>query len=240
MINLLEDYIAQSLPQWEESGADSSGEREKKLRFFETNPNLRKKVSGRTFLPFYGNTTVFMLDDAVKHALEGYQRELYEKAGWMLSEKLKPETFHMTLHDLVNSPVRDAALEQKMEQAERNAKSILAQWKGQPPLRMKTTWLFNMMNTSIVLGLAPADEENRKRLSEMYMALETVVPLGYRLTPHITMAYYRPGTYTVYDVDCLRKALHPVELEVVLSMEQLVFQNFYHMNAYTEGPLPPV
>ena len=89
-----------------------------------------------------------------------------------------------------------------------------------------------MVNTSIVLGLAPAEEETRCRLDGMYTALESVVPLGYALTPHITMAYFKPGTYTQDDLNYLRQALHPVELDVELRFENLVYQEFTDMNHY--------
>lgn len=218
MIHILEDYICKSLPEWGD---------------FSTNPNLARKVNHTgAFLTFYGNTVVFDLDHDTKLALQSLQEELYRSAGWMLSQRLDPATFHMTLHDLVNGSELSDTLLHPMEEAKKKAMPMLAQWRGQAPLRMKTTWLFNMVNTSIVLGLAPADEDSWHRLDEMYTALETVVPLGYALTPHITMAYFKPGTYTQYDLNCLRPALHPVGLEVTLSLEDLSYQEFWDMNHY--------
>ena len=218
MINILEDYIFRSLPEWGD---------------FSTNPNLIKKVSPvGVFLPFYGNTVVFDLSDETKQTLQDLQEELYRNAGWMLSQKLEPSTFHMTLHDMVNGSELTGELKTKMTEAEAKAKQILVHWQNLPPLHMKTTWLFNMVNTSIVLGLTPADEEAWRRLDEMYMALESVVRLDYALTPHITMAYFKPGTWSQYDVNCLRKALRPVELEVDLKMGNLVYQEFIDMNHY--------
>ena len=218
MINLLEDYIPESLPE--------RGD-------FTTNPNLLRKTdpTGK-FLPFYGNTVVFDLDGETKLASRELQERLYKSAGWMLSGKLDPSTFHMTLHDLVNGPEDAENLRFRMEAAEAKVKPLLECWRGQPELKMKTTWLFNMVNTSIVLGLAPADEETWRRLDGMYMALESVVSLGYALTPHITMAYFRPGTYTQYDLDHLRQALGPVEQNVTLRMEDLFYQEFTDMNHY--------
>ena len=138
----------------------------------------------------------------------------------------------MTLHDLVNAPDLTDDLKCRMQEAEVKAKSFLDQWKGQPSLRMKTTWLFNMVNTSIVLGLAPADEDSWHRLDEMYTTLEAVVTLGYALTPHITMAYFLPGTYSTEQVQHLSAALRPVELEITLDMKNLVLQEFFDMNHY--------
>lgn len=218
MLNLLEDYISRSLPE--------QGE-------FQTNPNLLKKVDwDGNFLPFYGNTVVFLLDDGVKEDLRMLQEQLQDAAGWMLSQPLSPDTFHMTLHDLVNGTEKTPDLCQRMEETEQKAKALLAQWANMPPLRMKTTWLFNMVNTSIVLGLAPAEEETALRLDTMYTALEAVVPLGYGLTPHITMAYFRPGRYGREQLQALRNALCPVALEVSLDCGRLVYQTFSNMNHY--------
>jgi len=218
MIYVLEEYIFRSLP---ECGA------------FVTNPNLSKKANNKgAFLPFYGNTVVFDLDEATKKALLSLQEELYKNAGWMLSQRIDPATFHMTLHDLVNAPELTDDLKCRMQEAEVKAKSIMETWKGQTPLRMKATWLFNMVNTSIVLGLAPADEESWHQLDEMYTTLESVVHLGYALTPHITMAYFKPGNYTQYDLNYLSQALRPVNLNVELSLENLFYQEFSDMNHY--------
>ena len=218
MINLLEDYICASLP--------AAGS-------FSTNPNLDKKVSitGK-LLPFYGNTTVFLLDGEIKTALKRLQEELYQAAGELLADRLDPDTFHVTLHDLENGPVQDEALTQRMAAVRHKAKEFLKLWQGRPPLRMRATWLFNMVNTSVVLGLAPADEESGMALAEMYAALDTVVPLGYGLTPHITMAYYRPGVYSQQELRGLKKALRPVDMQLQLSTEVLVYQEFTDMNHY--------
>lgn len=225
MINLLYDYIGKSLPECGEDTVEI-------LRAFATNPNLRQKAKGRTLLPFYGNTVVFLLDEDTKKVLKRHQETLYDRAGWMLAEKLNPATFHMTLHDLENGPELSDALKNRMKAAQEKAVPLLKSWQDQPPLKMEATWLFNMVNTSVVMGLAPADADSAKRLDEMYIALNSAVPLKHDLTPHITMAYYRPDTYTAYDLDCLRFALHPVTLQISLRMEDLVLQEFTDMNTY--------
>ena len=218
VLNLLEDYISHSLPE--------QGE-------FETNPNLLKKVNPEgEFLSFYGNTVVFLLEDRTKKLLAELQSQLYKAAGDMLSQPLHPDTFHMTLHDLGNSTELTADLCRKMEETKKQTESFLALWRAQPPLRMKATWLFNMVNTSIVLGLAPADQETAFRLDALYTAMESIVPLGYGLTPHITMAYFRPGRYFPGQLRSLQNALHPIELELELHLDQIVHQTFTYMNLY--------
>ncbi len=218
MINTLDDYISHSIPK----GCD-----------FTTNPNLTKKVDyfGK-ILPYEGNTIVFLLNDKVKDKLRGLQELLYAAAPEMLAEMLRPDTFHMTLHDLANGMPDQTGLKERMAEVEKQARPIITQWKNDGPLSMKATWLFNMVNTSIVLGLAPADEESRQRLSEMYTRLESVVSLGYALTPHITMAYFKPGTYGPEQAGRLSAAIKKVELDVTLYMKNLVLQNFTDMNNY--------
>ena len=218
MINTLDDYIYRSLPE--------EGD-------FHTNPGLEKKVGpdGR-FLPFFGDTVVFDLKEDCKASLAVLQKELYAAAGEYLAQALAPETFHMTLHDLNNSPVLSPELEAAMERSRVAVKPILDSWRALPPIRMRASWLFNMVNTSIVLGLVPADEESRRQLEGMYMALENILPLGYALCPHITMAYYRPGCLYGAALEALRSALHPVELEAELGMDALYYQRFSDMNHY--------
>ena len=218
MINTLDDYISHSLPQWGD---------------FTTNPNLCKKVDDEgNLLPFVGNTVVFLLDDDTKEKLRQLQEDLYRAAPDMLAKPLQISTFHMTLHDLANGTPDQQGLGEYMNYTREQVSQILPNWNANAPLRMKTTWLFNMVNTSIVLGLKPADEESWCRLDEMYTTLEDVVRLGYALTPHITMAYFLPGTYTPEQVQRLSAALRNVDLEITLDMRNLVFQEFSDMNHY--------
>ena len=214
MLNLLKDHISNSLPS----------------ETLVTNPNLPQKVdeTGK-LLPFRGNTTVFLLDDGEKDQIAGLQAELYAAVPEMLAEPLGIETFHMTLHDLVNGA---SATEENMARAEREAGKILQTFAGEAPIPMRGTWMFNMVDTSLVLGLEPVTEQAAFRLEKMYLALESVVPLGYGLTPHITMAYYRPGTYSPEQLAKLRQVLKPVEISVNLYADRLVLQNFEDMNNY--------
>ena len=119
-----------------------------------------------------------------------------------------------------------------MEKVEQGARKLLEVWKHDPVISMRATALFNMVNTSVVLGLAPADRRSWKQLDEMYMALEQVVPLGYAMTPHITMAYFKPGTYSQEQLRPLAAALRPVSLELEVKTEDLVLQTFTDMNHY--------
>ncbi len=220
MLNLLKGYIENSLPM--------QGD-------LVTRPGLRDKVAENgQLLPFTGNTAVFLLDADTKNAIAPLQEQLYRFAAPLLAERLSPDTFHLTLHDLANgAPGVDNR--RRMAQTEAAARAILPEIREEDPvpLAMKTTWIFNMVNTSIVLGAAPVDKASGERLSRMYTLLHKVVPLDYPLTPHITLAYFRPGIYSQKDLVSLRKALCPVELQFALHPEKLVLQSFSDMNHYT-------
>lgn len=218
MLNILEDYISRSMPEWGD---------------FETSPGLRRKVNEQgELLPFQGNTTVFLLAEQDKRRLEQLRQGLYRAAPDMLAQPLGEDTFHMTLHDLANGAPEQAGLAEWMAQTDQAARPILALCRELPPLTMQATWMFNMVNTSIVLGLKPADEASRRRLNAMYCALETARPLGYALTPHITLAYFRPGRYGQDVVARLRRALEPVDWTLTLRPDMLALQRFDSMNHY--------
>lgn len=218
MISLLEGYIQNSLPD--------SGK-------FYTHSDLVQKVDREgNILPYYGNTTVFLLREGVRERVSELQEELYRAAPEMLAERLRTDTLHMTLHSLADGVPGTPGLEDWMECTHRGAREYLEAWKKEGSLHMQGTWMFNMCRTSIVLGLAPADEDSWGRLQEMYGCLERVRFLGYDMTPHITLAYFRPGTYDQEQVNRLRKALREVNLELQLDMNSLVIQNFQDMNRY--------
>ena len=218
MIDILENYFWRSIQE------DNT---------FETNRNLNQKVdeTGR-IQPYKGNTTVFLLDKDTKKKLKQLQDLLYQAVPEMLAERLQEDTFHMTLHSLEDDKPDVPGLAERMAEAACKAEALIKAWKGGPSLQMKTSWLFNMVNTSIVLGLMPADSESWHRLDEMYLALEEVKPLGYNMTPHITMAYLRPGVYDRTQMDRLRNTLQNVDMEITLPMKALVLQNFTDMNHY--------
>ena len=218
MLNLLYGYIENSLP-------------EGKLT---TSPGLRAKVDDSgAFLPFVGNTVVFLLSDEEKAALSVLQDSLYAAAGHLLAQRLSPDTFHMTLHDLANGAPGEKT-GSWMQAIEPIAKRILEDIKAEvlPPIAVRGTWMFNMVNTSIVLGLAPEDSEGEVRLHRMYEALHAAVPLNYALTPHITLAYFKPGSYSGEQLEALRSALHSAPIPITLDMEKLVLQHFSDMNHY--------
>lgn len=221
--NRVNAYIWDSVPEygelWTAKGLDNKVERDGKLK------------------PFYGNTIVFPLEEEVTSYVEEIQSQLYQSCGNMFAELLNKETFHITLHDLVNGP-EISGIANAMQVKGFAAFSILEQLKklDLPVIHMESTCVFNMASTSIVLGMKPADEESCKRLMMLYDLFQVIVPLNYGLTPHITLAYYKPGIYNAEILRTLREVLQQLrsktKLILELDVKKLVYQEFDNMNHY--------
>ena len=74
--------------------------------YFRCNPSVSQKVNHENrFQPFYGDTIVFNLNEETKGKLSNIVNVLYDTVPECFTEKLVADTFHMTLHDLSNSPI---------------------------------------------------------------------------------------------------------------------------------------
>ncbi len=206
----------------------------------ETNASLTRKVSceGR-MLGFGGNTIVFCLLSEVKEKIHVIQRRLYEVCGDILADPLATDTFHITLHDLVNGSL-SAKLEQEILCIQRSAMKLANDISAEGRhIRMQSTFLFNMVNTSMVLGFEPVDEESCRILMEYYERFQNVVRLDYPLTPHVTLAYFKPGRIHMEQVGRLQSVIDfaktQEKIHTELLGEMLEYQIFSDMNHYWKG-----
>ena len=201
---------------------------------FHTAAGLLRKVGedGR-LLPFRGETTVFLLGEDAKEALALLQDRIYSAAGEMLCrDRLSREHFHLTLHDLWNEAAEARSPGYSRVQVKAVLESIRRDF--EKPIRLRAISLLSMVCTSVVLALVPAGDEDEAALNEMYERLQEIWPLGYGLTPHITLAYYRPGVYPQELWSRLGAAFAIEEFELVISAEHLIFQRFEDMDSYRE------
>lgn len=225
MLNIVNESVRDSLP--------SDG-------VFKHNLKLEEKVSYcGNFLPFWGNTVVFTLDDATKQKLKTLQDVLYAAAPDILAQPIDPGTFHMTLHDLTAYMGHPRVDDFEYLRTTAAACTLVEQWRGQKPLQMRCGWVFNMVNTSMVVSLYPNDHYTYLKLVEMYGALQQVVQLPYKLCPHITLAYFRPGIMVENQVKALKELIRSHgEIIFDLPMEALQVQRFTDMNHYKPIKLP--
>jgi len=208
--------------------------------YFKGNPSLEKKVHpNNTFRPFYGDTVVFDLDDTTKERLTKWLDELYAIVPECFSERLATYTLHMTLHDLCNSE-EFSEIAEEVEINRKKVQSLCKELLNFDAIKMKSKYTFNMVNTSLVLGLYPADEPEYKKLMTLYETFNAVKNLPYPLTPHITLAYYNVHGFSdasarrLEELVChLNCAELELEMEIVLKGEKLYYQHFDSMNHYT-------
>ena len=100
---------------------------------------------------------------------------------------------------------------------------------------MKSKYIFNMVNTSLVLGLYPADEDEYRGLMELYYIFDSVKELSYPLTPHITLAYYNINGFDLQAAEVLEDTVNRLnnnEFELELNVHYLYYQRFTSMNDY--------
>ena len=155
-------------------------------------PSLEEKVAPRSgsLRPFHGDTVAYFLDDRVRDLVGSIASDLHARFGESLSEPLPVEMAHVTLHDLHASPDRDQ-VRPLVEASSARASALVARARGIGP-SARGTAVFNMMNTSAVIGVRAVDEEDHRKLLMARGLFDEVVPSG-PFTPHITVAYYRPA-----------------------------------------------
>ena len=200
-----------------------------------TKPLLAEKVApdGR-LRPFFGNTMIFDLPADVQLQIARLQLMIHHRCACMLAEPLAPSTLHMTLHDLLNG-VDEAALAEPVRQTGAQAKAVLAELRAArvPPVRLTSTLAFNMSNGSVTLGFAPDTEADCAIIMGMHARFQDVVALNYPLTPHVTLAYFKPGSYDTADLaEALREINALEKVHIAVDAACLHYYRFTDMNTY--------
>ena len=202
--------------------------------YFRGNASIAQKVDkDNSFKSFYGDTIVFNLDDTTKEKLAEIVDSIYDVASECFCERLVSNTFHMTLHDLSNSPVLENIAVELFEnelKAVKKAENIAVQ-----KIKMRSKYVFNMVNTSLVLGLYPVNEEEYNKLMELYYLFDDVKKVVYPLTPHITLGYYNINGFSVESARKLENIVQELNanvMEIELDTKELFYQKFVSMNEY--------
>ena len=200
------------------------------------NKSLHFKVSNTdSFKEFYGDTIVFDLSTDIKIQIEKIVDELYLNCSSLFAERLKTNTFHMTLHDLNNNIdlskiSSDCFLSELKCHEIANSKSIISE-----PINLKSNFIFNMVNTSLVMGLIPETETDFDKLQKLYEQFEIVKKLPYPFTPHITLGYFSCNNHKKEEIAYLFeliKRLNKKTLHVTINTKDLCYQKFTSMNIY--------
>ena len=203
---------------------------------FSPSQSVFQKVDENNFFShFYGDTIVFDLNSEEKERILGIIHTLYAEAPECFCERLDDKTLHMTLHDLSNSPIKENVLAEVTS----NKAKLVEILKKHPltvqTIKMKTNYIINMVNTSLVLALCPVNEKEYEKLMALYHLMDGVKSLPYPFTPHITLAYYSRNAFKQTSAHKLMECvsnLNKGEFEVILNTKRLVYQRFESMNHY--------
>ena len=203
---------------------------------FKPSLSVESKVNkDNSFKNFYGDTVVFDLDSEIKNKITNIIDMLYDKVPECFCEKIISDTIHMTLHDLSNSPTL-SDVSQDIFNNEINLINKLPTVKiKHKSIRMKTKFIFNMVNTSLVLGLYPVNEDEYIKLIDLYGLVDEIKELPYPFTPHITLAYYNSFGFSVESKRKLEAVVNSLNKEtflIELDTDNLYYQKFTNMNNY--------
>ena len=218
--------------------------------FFPTHSDLPNKISPNgNYLAFPGSTAVFRPDRDTFRMVRLMQTSLHrylEETG-MLADPLPASTLHLTLHDLIN-PEQTAAggeernryareVENSLKQAAAIVHSIQERHAGQE-ITMIPDRIVSMVSKSLVLLMKPASEQDYALLMDLYQQFDAITALPYPLTPHITLAYFRPGMIDGARLDAVVRGLQPGASPVCkLYPETLTAQRFSDMAHYRDMPM---
>jgi hypothetical protein len=177
------------------------------VQHIQESPKFRHSSQGWQATPFPGYTVVTPTGaDDLKNAslydyLQTYQAQVQQKLGAALLAPVPPESFHLTLADLIwdsaychasETPGFDERLRDRVANSFRQCQSM----SQATPLRFQVLGLM-IMTRAIAVCLAPTDEEAYDRVIHLRRAIyqnPDLIELGieqqYYFTPHITLGYF--------------------------------------------------
>ena len=225
---------------------------------FQTHPGLLNKVDEEgAFRPYMGSTVVFRLDRQSRSYFRIVRQIIADGMQELFSETFPASEFHMTLHDLVSpemtgvphvyvdkshtvySPQYMTEVERSLAAASRVVAEIQREYAGEY-IELLADRVVNMVSKSLVLMLKPATEIDYRFLLDLYHRFDGVKALPYPLSPHVTLAYFRPGEI---DGELMSKAMERVQVDandpmpVSLSIDGLTAQRFLNMAHYIDVPI---
>lgn len=203
--------------------------------FIPSNSVKQKITSDRDFKPFYGDTIVFDLSDEDKRKVFYFVDRLYESIPDCFSKKLYEKTMHLTLHDLINSPNLES-IHSQMTANHSAIRGIIDRERiSYDTIKMRSNYIINMMNTSVVMCFFPIDEIEYEKIIRLYSMVDEVFSLPYPFIPHVTLAYFNPNGFdeslAQRLTDCVN-SLNKHSVDITLTTDKLVYQRFSSMNSY--------
>ncbi|SHF34565.1 hypothetical protein SAMN02745164_02278 [Marinitoga hydrogenitolerans DSM 16785] len=205
---------------------------------WENNEGIYKKVDKNGYyIPFSGNTVLIFLNYEERNKLQEIQKKLYSKIGYLLAEPLKPETFHITIHDLCN-PFNSEDINLCMKETEEKIKNIfINDFTHLKPISIcfNSIGLFHG-NSAIGVEFMPSSKKDFTYLMYIYNKIDSLFPLNATLIPHVTLGYYKPIYYSKEDRKKILETISNIkfDINIKLDLSKLTLQKFNNMNEYLE------
>ena len=204
--------------------------------FIPDQSTYNKVDANNEFRAFYGDTTVFDLDEESKKRISKMIKTLYSEAPECFCEKRITDTLHMTMHDLTSSNSK----EEINEELDNNLIKIKEALKETPiieqKIKMRTNFITDFGHVNLVLALCPINEEEDMKLMKIRSIIDKVKKLDYEFTPHVTLAYFNSKGFDVESVKKLVRIVRDLNkkenFEVILDTKNLYYQRFTDMNCY--------
>jgi len=203
-------------------------------------PNLTKKVNNEgNYIPFKGDTIVFPVKQ--QEIFVRIQEKVYQKANQSLANPLKPEYFHITLHDLNNEidiEEKDK-LDKMIEQSSLLCQDILKELAiylnkhpGQSRIALKSIG-FMGPPIGIAVLFIPSTEKDYKILMNLFELFQKIVKLSKPVKPHLSLGYFLPEEpESKKKLDLLKVLNENPNIELELDLWELSYQKFTDMNTY--------
>ncbi|OAA31624.1 hypothetical protein AT15_06005 [Kosmotoga arenicorallina S304] len=203
-------------------------------------PNLTKKVNSKgKYIPFKGDTTVFPVKSS--EIFENIQEKLYQKGQKALATPLKPEYFHITLHDLNNEiDIEEAGkLERLIKETGILCQKIfgelafyLNKYPDQGKIHLKSIG-FMGPPIGIAVLFAPESEKDFRILMNLFSLFQKAVKLNKPLKPHLSLGYFLPKEPQYEEKLKLLEFLDKMpNVKIELNLWELSYQEFTDMNTY--------
>lgn len=200
-------------------------------------PGLAQKVDPATgsFKGFFGSTVIARVSPQDAAWMGRICADLYEAMGGALAERLCRETLHLTICDLWSSPVAEQVSGRALE-AIPPVSAVVSRARGGQDMAFTVNAVFNLMNTSVCLGLVPASRDDHEAVMSIRRSLADLVPVP-AFTPHITLAYYRGDSGNPLDPGALRDWLERATAclegrEIIVHAQDITLALFTDMNSY--------
>lgn len=209
---------------------------------FKPSESVFEKVDSKNkFMNFYGDTVVFKLEEEYRDEISELIKFLYKKSSDCFAKMLPARTLHMTLHDLSNDKSHDRIRGDMIFNELLLRKLVSVHPVANESIRMRANYIINMVNTSLVLSLCPCDEEEYNKIMKLYNLVDNVMPLPYKFTPHITLAYFSRYEVDENQINNLKNVVRELnygkwggEYEIILNTSNLVYQFFDRMDSYID------